>query len=486
MTHVTECFRFGPRTKVRPHLWWVVLALVLVQLTAVVGVGFASVFRVCIVLIGLVLFCITLFSIEKMLILVLVYLAVLPIESYRPPALPFSAQPKVVAMFILLLGVYWIARCSLKQEVRLFRSRMDWLVVSFLCMTVVAGAVGYLRSYNTKILIREFQPLAYYGIYFIVVSSVSDREWVKELFMALIAATVIISVEYVYVLIRMMGSARTLMPRVVTQQANLALIGIPFLSSLAVSTRSGWRKCLCLGLAFPLIVMAMISLQRALWIALLFSILVVLSLAVVRRRGFTVRRLLRLAVPFFAVVAVVSVVGIGFLQRIVGGQAGTTVAIRALTIGTLTRDPAVAMRLAESRAVMEEVRRHPFLGNGLGGVVHLAFTGPKNFADNSYITLWWKTGFVGLGLYLWLMAVFLQRCFRLYSETNDETMKNTLAGIIGCFAGLLVVASSSSILVFYRFNLIWGTIIGAVEILWRSRPRKIPGAFVLARQSQGT
>ncbi len=469
MTRATEFLEPQLRTRLRRHLWWIVLAVVILQTMVVAGISFSSVLLVSAILAGTVVLFASLFSVEKVLILTLIYVAVLPIESYRYPQLPIAAQPKVIAAFLFLLLFLWLARSSLREELPAFTTSMDWLFASFLAVTVIAGVVGHLRSHDIGVLARDFQPLAYYGVYFLVVNSVSDRGWTRDLFIALTAITLVISAEYVYILARMVTGAGTLMPRLVTRQANLALISIPFLTSTALFARSGRQKVLCLALSFPVIVMAIISLQRALWIALLFSVLVVLSLVAAGRERLSTKRVFRLVALSLALVLAASVVGVKSLQRIAGSRAGTTVAARALTIGALTRDAAVAMRFVEYRAVMEHIRQHPLLGNGLGSLFYSRFGGFKPFVDSSYITLWWKTGLVGLAILLWLMAVFLHRCFRLYRESSDEAVRIIAVGVLGCFAGLLFVAVSSAILVRYRFNIIWAVIIGTVEILWRKR-----------------
>ncbi len=155
---------------------------------------------------------------------------------------------------------------------------------------------------------------------------------------------------------------------------------------------------LCNGVALAL------TYERAFWIATGVGLL-----AVAVRAG---RRPLMRAVMWTppAILLVLA------LFASVAPQQFTGASQRLLSVGDYKSDASVRYRIIESRHVVQEVRRRPILGSGLGATIYWGRVGegvpPKSYAytHNGYLWLIWKLGVFGaMGMALLFAAALLQR-----------------------------------------------------------------------------
>jgi hypothetical protein len=83
---------------------------------------------------------------------------------------------------------------------------------------------------------------------------------------------------------------------------------------------------------------------------------------------------------------------------------------RLSTLGNYQTDPSVTYRVAESRMVSEEIAQHPLTGSGLGAAILIGRPGtnvpvaPRRYAENGYLWLAWKLGWIAAGV-LWLLML---------------------------------------------------------------------------------
>jgi O-antigen ligase len=92
---------------------------------------------------------------------------------------------------------------------------------------------------------------------------------------------------------------------------------------------------------------------------------------------------------------------------------------RAEAIRAYNNDPSVQFRLIEDRVVTRQIVAHPVFGNGLGK--SFIFEAPRYgvapqtqlFIHNNYLWYAQRLGLVGLGLFMWVICVFLFRWIHL-------------------------------------------------------------------------
>ncbi|MFZ2658161.1 MAG: O-antigen ligase family protein [Victivallales bacterium] len=78
-----------------------------------------------------------------------------------------------------------------------------------------------------------------------------------------------------------------------------------------------------------------------------------------------------------------------------------------------------------------EVMKYPILGHGVGSV-------PLYYFDNQYVTELFDTGFIGLGVFLYLNLIIFISVLNFYRTSNDEFYKGLSLGFLGGHIGILI------------------------------------------------
>ena len=229
----------------------------------------------------------------------------------------------------------------------------------------------------------------------------------------------------------------------VTMNELLLYVAAVLALSLAMVSH-GWRRFLTLGAAFGAYVIALVLTQwRAYYVALFLAIVIALVLArsASRRRG------------------VLLVVGGGVvaagLAWLVLGENLQLVALglfdRLASISTAsTQDPSLINRFLESEAVKHRIWESPILGHGMG--VDFAFydinsdvTWRKTYAHNTFYTILFKFGLVGLGLVLFTWVSTIVSMWR-YTRSAVPLRRGVALFVLSSLSALLVSSTVAPVL----------------------------------------
>jgi O-antigen ligase len=125
-------------------------------------------------------------------------------------------------------------------------------------------------------------------------------------------------------------------------------------------------------------------------------------------------------------------------------------------------------RWEEIRFAWEKISRHPILGIGLTNPYRPSFypgepQGLQYFIHNTYISLWLKTGLVGLISFLWLSIVFLRRGFRKWRNVQDDFLRSVVLGFTVAFLGMMLSNIVAPSMVEAGSLAIYGVILGMSE-----------------------
>jgi hypothetical protein len=118
---------------------------------------------------------------------------------------------------------------------------------------------------------------------------------------------------------------------------------------------------------------------------------------------------------------------------------------RLSTLGNYETDPSVTYRVAESRMVSEQIDQHPLTGSGLGAAILIGRPGtnvpvvPRRYAENGYLWLAWKLGWIAAGV-LWLLMLLAILWPRRRGE--EELFAATRLGAQAALLTLAVVTAS--------------------------------------------
>ena len=99
-----------------------------------------------------------------------------------------------------------------------------------------------------------------------------------------------------------------------------------------------------------------------------------------------------------------------------------------------TSEETLAPRVVEMRFAWEQISTHPILGIGLYNPYRprLWAAEPKGrtmFLHNAYLSMWLKTGLLGLISFLWLSVVFLSRGLKRWRTVEDIFLRAVVLGV---------------------------------------------------------
>jgi len=233
-----------------------------------------------------------------------------------------------------------------------------------------------------------------------------------------------------------------------------------------------WMQVLVMGAALY------VTVTRNLFVSLVLG--VVLLLAVVTRYGRS-----RLVRNIAVIVGVVP--ALAGLLVIVGGESGLAeyaVALygrlgRMFSADIFAPGESLAYRWAELRYSWAHISQHPILGIGLYSPYRPPFypgepIGLQRYIHNAYISLWLKTGIVGLSSFLWLSIAFVQRGVRKWRDLNDGFLRSVMLGLCVAYVGMMLSNLVAPSMVQPGSLVIFGVAFGLNEviILYGGSPQK--------------
>jgi hypothetical protein len=224
--------------------------------------------------------------------------------------------------------------------------------------------------------------------------------------------------------------------------------------------------------------MVFISQQRGLWVGTLISLVILFFLSL-SKKGEGRKK----AILIFIIVASLSFLILTVIKKLFSAFGIATLMMRALTFRNLSLDPSLMIRRIEIGRAWEQCKDFFIIGTGLGSNIRRAAMGTTitwDTVDNSYFFLIWKTGILGLLIYLTMVFIFLKDALFVFKKDQNVEHQIIAASSIAGFIGLMAIAFTNSCLVMYRFNVIWASLFAIVEILKEKQLRIDSGSLSLS------
>lgn len=217
----------------------------------------------------------------------------------------------------------------------------------------------------------------------------------------------------------------------------LEATGVLLLIGLALAAR-GWRQIALLLASLPMLYAMVLSYSRGPIVALAAGLGFMLLIS----------RNWKLSIG----VALVMALGMGGLSAM--GQ--HSLMERVMTAAKPSEDASFNVRMGYLNDYWPRILERPF-GSGLwtAGASGLGLTGGRTLpgttiglpTDNNYFKYALEMGWVGLGLFLWLLLSALAHGVRSYLRLTDPFLKALSLGLLGVLSGYLVGAVSNDIFV---------------------------------------
>lgn len=223
--------------------------------------------------------------------------------------------------------------------------------------------------------------------------------------------------------------------RVITNDNILMVVSLASLSMVIFAQR--WRDRLLLLVCFLLVFAGLIlTLSRGYWLAFALGASFMFVLIETQHK----KRLLLLTVG--GIVGVLSIMFVFFqdyMVLILGGLVERFTSIKSAT----SQDVSLLNRFVETKGAWEHIATNPILGHGMGVPYRYydiadSITMVKTFIHNGYISLWYRFGIWGLGLFLtfWGLSIF----------RGVQAFRNPRLPLIGRLCGLIAAIALTGFL----------------------------------------
>lgn len=386
------------------------------------------------------------------------------------PEIRFGAvQPDravVIRFDDLLLGVVfftWLAKLAINKELGLIRNTPFNVPIGlFLVSCLVSTGWGLLNGSVANVLASSFYFLKYFEyflLFFMVANVTRDRRQVGLFLASLLAVAVVVSLYGYWQMVSHGPGFRITAPFEGTHAEPNTLAGYLVLImavclGLALAAESVTRRVWSLGLLILLFPPFIYTYSRGGYAAFLAMYV---TLCVLSKR----HKLLLLAVLVLGIMIAPLVVPETVFHRI----ASTFTTTGTVQIGRLRLEPSAGQRILIWKRIVEQWKRHPFLGFGVTGV---------GLVDNQNALVLGELGVVGMAIYLWSRWRIFHVSLQVYRTVDDPLGKGLGLGFLAGFIGLFVHSFAGNIFIIVRIMEPFWLLAAMVAVLPTVAPQSAP------------
>ena len=404
------------------------------------------------------------FSIRNTLIALFLTVSLLDVYSWASRYKFFRGfyYHEIIVYFFLALIIVWALHGRLTGD---FKKPERWSgleinLALFLVYVVFTMLRGLVENADPQVIYNETQHLMLYGFFFIYARLLSDRDMQVVLY-AIPVITFIISIEFILLVVSEGGLSSVFVKRIVTQQPHLAQAAIPLLAGTFLLPKKRVRIW-ALTAFLPIAAMVFFCQQRGLWVGIFLATVLVLIFNFLKDR-FTVFRFLKVILTLALILALLAAVFL-VIDRLVTGSVFFTLFERLFSMTTVGSDASMNIRMSEIRRALDHWDDSIvtiLLGTGLGSeydTVNINRTFGYS-VDNSFAFLLWKSGLVGLLLFVSVYVNAIRKGFALLRSDLPAEHRYAVSALTAALLGLCFIAFTNACIVSYRFILIWSFMI---------------------------
>ncbi len=370
----------------------------------------------------------------------------------------------VITSTLLTCGLLGVV-VFLARRKRIESNPLLLAMLLFGAYAVVSAVLGFRAGNELKYILGDLFQVVEFVLVFVLVSVLTQDSRTSHQLIKLSSLSILVTIVWEFYLF-MRGQAADEaywyyggtgglgegLPRTINFAS---LVLLPPLLCLATYFKSGRQRLIYLFLFILVALNLILSFTRGLWLASLVSILVVVWLAGAGERKRVAGLLLTLGIAGTLAVASLNIVSGGqkwsFADLLVQRYKYTFVEFEDWQSGRGYE----VRRLGEFVGVSGEIRRAPFLGNGLGAtyvVSEVSLLGTpvitrEHFIHNFYLGTMLRMGAVGLLSFLVILFVYFREGRRIANSLTPGRAKALVVGFIGSIAGMALVSMTSPTLI---------------------------------------
>jgi len=421
-------------------------------------------------IIGLITTAVCFYSVRSGLYLLMLIVIVLPTGNLsRVAGIELVGKnfklPEIIYGLILLSWTFRIL--TKRMYMPEFRKNMPmYFLFLIIFISAVADILRFGQIQNT---ILGLKSLSYYGIYFVVVSAITDTKEVKRIHNiiiigALLHSLLIISMhlwkfhplyQYMYFDIE---SGRVGFSNAMNIIIALALL----LTRFFISPRGRERK-LCIVASLFLLYILIMSQWRAGWMSMIMYAFLLLGVLIHKHEIRSSRVFIGIAVSGFTFL----IMGI-VLYFSGGSNQFTRLANRLETFRNLKTDNSLVYRAEKVKESIPGIMEHPIVGAGFSSYYYDPKTDeyyPGTTFDESHTRILKMMGLTGYAVFIWIFAWFFRKTLYIYRHSKDYISKEFSMTFMAYFPCMLFYTFTCRYLVGYDVIFIFAIIFACADVL---------------------
>ncbi len=379
-------------------------------------------------------------------------------------------------LLVLLLSVV-LVRLLADKTFRRVKTPLDIPLLLFCGAAIVGVATasrdhGVIFSHATP----EARVYLYYLIFFVVTNLIRTRSQLARLIYGILFIGVLVAATMVIQAI--LGRSSLILGASSVQGEGLVRLFNPgfvvcYIALLTLVCDMALRKDQrSRSVHYLLILLLGLGLLTTVARNVLVSLAIALAVLVVILRKSKLSR----PAATLLVVAGVALFGIAVLMLLGGGDrllqyfsAYLERSSRMFSATIVSSQENVLIRWEEIQYAWQQITQHPILGIGFFTSYRPVFiefekVSLTRYLHNAYLSIWLKTGLLGLISFLWLSWRFLSRGLRHWGDSQDSFFSAMILGFTSAYLGLMISNLVAPTFVQDQSAMIFGVIMGINEV----------------------
>lgn len=350
----------------------------------------------------------------------------------------------------LFIGILLILHLLGGDPLKIVITKFFILVTIFIMLYLIAlfrieqfGRIAYL-----------FKPILWYSAAFLSFSFLNENK-IRLLVIVLFTSTVAVFLEY----LMNIGGVFSAFTRYTMSKGTFFSVGYNLAFALFLYATTRKQKIIYAILTFIFILGLYLTLNRGLWISGMAVTLLLILIRFSHTKYF--KTMLRLIFICFLLLLFL------YFAMSLFAQEKTSGSQRLETIQEMTSDASLFMRFdAASQIYDMTLKKNILFGMGFNGsVVYRVFEEEMTIyhMDNSYINVFWRTGILGLVIFLLVYAAFYWEALWLIRLESDMFIRVFTIAVIGIITQMLIYSLVAPMLDAYKYIAVLSLMMGIVS-----------------------
>jgi len=436
---ITEYFNISGQTTLQLLLPLVLLLIVLIAFAFMIPV--LSTFQTFALTAGMVIFIVGFASTDIALYVLIFSMLLSPefvVGTTEGAALGRGVTLRLDDFLIVIIGVSWLAKMSIKKELGLFLKTslnrpIAFYIITCLISTLLGAMFGTVSLKTGFLFVLKY--FEYMIIYFMVANHLESKKQIRNYLWAMLITCAIVSIIGIA---QIPGGGRVSAPfEGEVGEPNTFGGYLVFMISIALGlllASNSFRGQLLYGFLVLLSAVPLLYTQsRTSYVAAIPAVLAFVWLSERRNWVIAAVLLVGISLPFIAPEPAKERITYTLTQ----GREQRDV----VEVGGVKLDTSLSARVRSYKAATRDWVKHPVLGYGVTGY---------KFLDTQYLRVITETGLVGLITFLFLVSTIFRQGYRVFEGTGDPFYRGLTMGYLAGFVGLLCHALGANTFIIVR------------------------------------